>query len=62
MSHHSPAFAGVGNTQQVSVGQICENTAMPRFVYTLLMTVVAVLLPLKLFWRGLKQPEYRQHV
>lgn len=35
---------------------------MPRFVYTLLMTVVAVLLPLKLFWRGLKQPEYRQHV
>ncbi|WP_343223997.1 lipid IV(A) 3-deoxy-D-manno-octulosonic acid transferase [Methylophilus sp. YYY-1] len=62
MSHHSPAFAGVGNTQQVSVGQICENTAMPRFVYTLLMTVIAVLLPLKLFWRGLKQPEYRQHV
>ncbi|MFQ6332210.1 lipid IV(A) 3-deoxy-D-manno-octulosonic acid transferase [Methylophilus sp. 3sh_L] len=35
---------------------------MPRFVYTLLMTVVAALLPLKLFWRSLKQPEYRQHV
>lgn len=35
---------------------------MPKFVYTLLMTLVALLLPLKLFWRGLKQPEYRQHV
>lgn len=35
---------------------------MPRFVYTLLMFAVAALLPLKLFWRGLKQPEYRQHV
>lgn len=35
---------------------------MPTFVYTLLMTLVALLLPLKLFWRGLKQPEYRQHV
>lgn len=35
---------------------------MPKFVYTLLMTMVALLLPLKLLWRGLKQPEYRQHV
>lgn len=35
---------------------------MPRFVYSLLMYAVALLLPLKLFWRGLKQPEYRQHV
>ena len=35
---------------------------MPRFVYTLLMTLVALLLPLKLLWRGLKQPEYRQYV
>lgn len=35
---------------------------MPKFVYTLLMTLVALLLPLKLFWRGLRQPEYRQHV
>lgn len=42
--------------------QICENSAMPRFVYTLLMMLVAVLLPLKLLWRGLKQPEYRQHI
>ena len=35
---------------------------MPKFVYTLLMYLVALLLPLKLLWRGLKQPEYRQHV
>jgi len=35
---------------------------MPKFVYSLLMTLVALLLPLKLLWRGLKQPEYRQHV
>ena len=35
---------------------------MPKFVYTLLMTLVALLLPLKLFWRGFKQPEYRQHM
>ena len=41
---------------------MCENSAMPTFVYTLLMTLVAVLLPVKLLWRGLKQPEYRQHV
>ncbi|MGP1716574.1 MAG: lipid IV(A) 3-deoxy-D-manno-octulosonic acid transferase [Methylophilus sp.] len=34
---------------------------MPRFIYTLLMTLVALLLPIKLLWRGLKQPEYRQH-
>ncbi len=41
---------------------MCENSAMPTFVYTLLMTLVAVLLPVKLLWRGLRQPEYRQHV
>lgn len=35
---------------------------MPTFVYSLLMYAVALLLPLKLLWRGLKQPEYRQHV
>lgn len=35
---------------------------MPKFVYTLLINMVALLLPIKLLWRGLKQPEYRQHV
>jgi 3-deoxy-D-manno-octulosonic-acid transferase len=35
---------------------------MPKFVYTALIYMVALLLPVKLFWRGLKQPEYRQHV
>lgn len=35
---------------------------MAKFVYTLLMSLVALLLPLKLLWRGIKQPDYRQHV
>jgi 3-deoxy-D-manno-octulosonic-acid transferase len=35
---------------------------MPKFVYTALIYMVALLLPIKLLWRGLKQPEYRQHV
>ena len=35
---------------------------MPKIVYTLLIYMVALLLPIKLLWRGLKQPEYRQHV
>lgn len=35
---------------------------MPKFVYTALIYMVALLLPVKLLWRGLKQPEYRQHV
>lgn len=35
---------------------------MPKIVYTLLLHMVALLLPIKLLWRGLKQPEYRQHV
>lgn len=35
---------------------------MPTFVYSLLMFAVGALLPLKLFWRGLKQPAYRQHI
>ena len=35
---------------------------MPKFVYTALIYMVALLLPIKLLWRGLKQPEYREHV
>lgn len=35
---------------------------MPKFVYTVLIYMVALLLPIKLLWRGFKQPEYRQHV
>ncbi|MGQ2965570.1 lipid IV(A) 3-deoxy-D-manno-octulosonic acid transferase [Methylophilus sp.] len=34
---------------------------MPKFVYTALIYLVALLLPLKLLWRGLKQPQYRRH-
>ncbi len=34
---------------------------MPRFLYTLLLYVALPFVPLKLLWRGLKQPAYRQH-
>lgn len=34
---------------------------MPRFLYTLLLYIALPFVPLKLFWRGLKQPEYWQH-
>lgn len=34
---------------------------MLRFFYTLLLYVVLPFVPLKLLWRGIKQPEYRQH-
>jgi 3-deoxy-D-manno-octulosonic-acid transferase len=40
---------------------VCENSAMPKFVYTALIYLVALLLPLKLLWRSLKQPQYRLH-
>lgn len=34
---------------------------MPRFLYTLLLTLVLPFVPLKLIWRGFRQPAYRQH-
>ncbi len=34
---------------------------MNRFFYTLLLYVALPFVPLKLLWRGFKQPEYRQH-
>ena len=34
---------------------------MPRLIYTLLLYLLLPLTPLKLLWRGLRQPEYRQH-
>lgn len=34
---------------------------MPRFFYTFLLYLTLPLVPLKLYWRGLKQPEYWQH-
>ncbi len=34
---------------------------MNRFVYTLLLCLVLPFVPLKLLWRGVKQPEYRQN-
>jgi 3-deoxy-D-manno-octulosonic-acid transferase len=34
---------------------------MPRFLYTCLLYLVLPFVPLKLMWRGIKQPAYRQH-
>jgi 3-deoxy-D-manno-octulosonic-acid transferase len=34
---------------------------MPRFLYTLLLYIALPFVPLKLLWRGIKQPEYLQH-
>lgn len=34
---------------------------MPHFLYTLLLYVALPFVPLKLLWRGIKQPEYWQH-
>lgn len=34
---------------------------MPRFFYTFLLYLTLPFVPLKLYWRGLKQPEYWQH-
>ena len=34
---------------------------MNRFVYSLLLYLILPFVPLKLLWRGIKQPEYRQH-
>jgi 3-deoxy-D-manno-octulosonic-acid transferase len=34
---------------------------MPHFLYTLLLYLALPFVPLKLLWRGIKQPEYLQH-
>jgi 3-deoxy-D-manno-octulosonic-acid transferase len=34
---------------------------MNRFFYSVLLTFILPLVPLKLLWRGIKQPTYRQH-
>lgn len=34
---------------------------MSRFLYTLLLCIALPFVPLKLLWRGLKQPAYREH-
>ena len=34
---------------------------MNRFLYSILLYVVLPLVPFKLWWRGIKQPAYRQH-
>jgi 3-deoxy-D-manno-octulosonic-acid transferase len=41
---------------------ICENARMPRFLYTCLLWLLLPLIPLRLIWRGMRQPEYLQHV
>ncbi len=34
---------------------------LTRWLYTLLLTILLPLVPIRLLWRGLRQPEYRQH-
>ncbi len=34
---------------------------MPRFIYTALLFLALPFVPIKLLWRGIKQPAYRQH-
>lgn len=34
---------------------------MPRFIYSILLYLALPFVPLKLVWRGIKQPEYLQH-
>lgn len=34
---------------------------MPRFLYTFLLYLALPFVPLKLLWRGIRQPAYRQH-
>lgn len=34
---------------------------MPKFIYTCLLYLALPFVPIKLYWRGLKQPEYWQH-
>jgi len=38
-----------------------RKCAMNRFFYSTILYVVLPFVPLKLLWRGIKQPEYRQH-
>lgn len=41
---------------------MCENSRMPRFLYTLLLYGLLPFAPIKLLWRGLRrQPEYLKH-
>lgn len=42
-------------------GFVCENPVMPRILYTLLLYLLIPLVPLKLLWRGMRQPEYLRH-
>jgi 3-deoxy-D-manno-octulosonic-acid transferase len=35
---------------------------MPRFIYTLLLYILLPFTPLKLLWRGMRQPEYLQYI
>ncbi len=39
----------------------CENRLMSRLIYTLLIYLLILFVPFKLLWRGIRQPEYRQH-
>lgn len=41
---------------------MCENRAMPRSLYTLVLNLLIPFALLKLWWRGRKQPDYRRNI
>lgn len=42
---------------------MCEKIPlMPRTIYSLVLYLLLPFTPLKLLWRGIKQPEYREHI
>lgn len=45
----------------ISAIKFMRKCHMHRFFYTLLLYVILPFVPLKLLWRGIKQPEYRKH-
>ncbi len=48
-------------TMLVFQQRFMRKCAMSRFLYSALLYLVLPFVPLKLWWRGIKQPAYRQH-
>lgn len=43
-------------------GFVCENPVMPRALYSIVLYLILPFTPLKLLWRGIRQPEYMRHI
>jgi 3-deoxy-D-manno-octulosonic-acid transferase len=57
--HLSLKFQKIMRITSASI--LCENVGMNRFIYSLILFLALPFVPLKLLWRGIKQPAYRQH-